>query len=139
MSDEPDVPDHDFLFFGRPVLFVADLLHPVNGLAVETFLNSDVRHGRGWRGPVPMFLPRRKPDHVTWPNLLNRPTPALDPATARCHNQGLTQRVGVPCCPSARLEGDTGPGHACRIGCLEQRVNADRAGKILGWTFTGRL
>src|SRR5438128_1951318 len=61
------------------VLFVADLLHPVNGLAVETFLNSDVRHGRGWRGPVPMFLPRRKPDHVTWPNLLNRPTPALDP------------------------------------------------------------
>src|SRR6266566_9842624 len=32
------------------VLFVADLFHPVGGLAVELFLNGDVRHGRGCRG-----------------------------------------------------------------------------------------
>src|SRR5207302_10627174 len=38
------------------VLLVADLLHPVDGLAVELFHNGDVRHGRGRRGAVPMFL-----------------------------------------------------------------------------------
>src|SRR6266581_5356170 len=47
------------------VLFVADLFHPVGGLAVEAFLNGDVRHGRGCRGAMPMFLTRREPDHVT--------------------------------------------------------------------------
>src|SRR2546421_9179402 len=36
------------------VLFVTDLLHPIDGLAVELFLNSNVRHGCGWRGTVPM-------------------------------------------------------------------------------------
>jgi hypothetical protein len=47
--------------------------------------------------------------------------------------------VGVPRCPSAWLERDTGPGHACRIGRLEQGVNADRTGKILGRSFARRL
>src|SRR5712691_6865159 len=47
--------------------------------------------------------------------------------------------VAVPCCPSARLERDTGADHTCRIGCLEQRVNAYTAGKVLGRSFAGRL
>src|SRR2546430_17244856 len=39
------------------VLFVADLLHPVNRLAVETLLNGDVCHGGGgWRAS-PAFFP----------------------------------------------------------------------------------
>jgi hypothetical protein len=46
-------------------LFVADLFHPVNRFAVELFLNGDVRHGRGWRGAVPMLLARREPDYVS--------------------------------------------------------------------------
>src|SRR6266566_3705926 len=121
------------------VLFVADLFHPVGGLAVETFLNGDVRHGRGCRGAVPMFLPRREPDHVTRPHFLDRPPPALDPAAACRHDQGLAQRVAVPCGASAGLERDTGPDHPCWIGCLEQGVNAYRAGKILGRSFAGRL
>src|SRR2546430_17462027 len=86
-----------------PILFVADLFHPVDGLAVELFLNGDVRHGRGCRGAVPMFLTRREPDHVPWPNFLDWTTPALYPAAARRHEQGLAQRVAVPCCPSAWL------------------------------------
>src|SRR2546427_2583470 len=96
-------------FFGPSsglVLFVADLLHPVNGPTVKTFLNGDVRHGRGWRGPVPMFLPRREPDHITRMNVLDRATPALDPPEALRHDQGLAQRVAVPGGASARLEGD---------------------------------
>ena len=39
-----------------PVLFVTNLFHPVNGLAVELFLNGDVRHGCGRRGAVPVLL-----------------------------------------------------------------------------------
>src|SRR5712692_155008 len=121
------------------VLFVADLFHPVDGLAVETFLNGDVRHGRGGRGAVPMLLTRREPDHVPRPNFLDRTAPALYPAEALRQDQGLAQRVAVPCGPSAGLERDTGADRACRIRCLEQGVNAYRAGKILGRTFAGRL
>jgi DNA-binding transcriptional LysR family regulator len=44
-----------------PVLFVADLFHPLDILAVHRFLNGDMRHrGRG-RRPVPVLLPGRKP------------------------------------------------------------------------------
>ena len=32
-----------------PVLSVANLFHPVDGLAVEPFLNGNMRHGRGRR------------------------------------------------------------------------------------------
>src|SRR5581483_2832558 len=102
-------------------------------------LNGDVRHSCGGCGTVPVFLAWREPDHVTRSNVLDRTTPALDPAIAGCHDQRLAQRVGVPCGPSARLECDTGPDRACRIGCLEQGVNAYTAGKVLGRSFAGRL
>ncbi len=38
------------LFLPQPlslVLFVADLFHPVDGLAIKMFQDGDVRHGRG--------------------------------------------------------------------------------------------
>jgi len=41
------------------VLLVPDLLQPVGGLAVEIFLNGDVRHGCGCRGAMPVFLSRQ--------------------------------------------------------------------------------
>jgi hypothetical protein len=140
--DKPDVTHDGFLLFGPSsglVLFVANLFHPVNGLAVEIFLNGDVRHGRSCRGPMPMFLTRWEPDYVSWPNVLDRTTPALDPAEALRHDQGLAQRVVVPCCPSAGLERDTGTDRAGRIGCLEQGVYAYHTGKVLGRSFAGRL
>jgi hypothetical protein len=33
-----------------PILLVAHLLHPVDDVPVELFLNGDMRHGRGCRG-----------------------------------------------------------------------------------------
>src|ERR1039457_1175194 len=78
------------------VLFVADLLHPVNRFAVELFLNGDVRHGRGCCGAVPMLLARREPDHVARPDFLNRAAPALRQATPSRYDQRLTKRVAMP-------------------------------------------
>ena len=52
------------------VLRVADVLHPIDGPAVEPFLDSGVRHRRSRRGAVPMLLTRRDPDHVARSDLL---------------------------------------------------------------------
>src|SRR6266566_3865233 len=101
------------------VLFVANFVHPVDNLAVELFLNGNVRHRRGRRGAVPMLLPRRNPDHVTRPNFLDRTSPALDPAAAGRDDESLTERVRVPCGPRARLESYAGALNACRIGRLK--------------------
>src|SRR5437667_11574607 len=79
------------------VLLVGDLLHPVDGLAVEPLLNGDVCHGRGRGGAMPMLLARREPDHVTGANLLDRASPPLRQTGSSRHDQGLPQRGGVPC------------------------------------------
>src|SRR5271157_5581495 len=121
------------------VLVFADLFHPVHGLTVELFLNGDVRHGCGCRGPMPMLLTWREPDHVTRPDFFDRTAPVLRPAATGCHDEGLAQRMRVPCCPSARLEGDTGTDRACGIVCWEQRINAHRSGKPVGRSLDGRL
>src|SRR6266487_2781058 len=89
----------DVPFFGPSpglILLVANLLHPVDGLAVEPLLNGNVRHGGGCRGAVPVLLARREPDHVARPDFLDRAAPALRQAAAGGHDQGLAQRVGVP-------------------------------------------
>src|SRR2546430_12599133 len=103
------------------LLLVADLFHPVHDLAIEVFLNGEVRHGGGWRGAVPMLLTGRDPDHVTGPDLLDRPSPALRAAAAGGHDQGLAQRGGVPCPPGARAERHTCAGPPGPIGGLDQK------------------
>ncbi len=47
--------------------------------------------------------------------------------------------MGMPCCPSAGLERDTRAARPSRIGRLEQRVDAYRAGEILVRPLAGRL
>src|SRR5262249_13047361 len=109
---------------GGQVMLVADFFHPIDRLAIEPFLNGYVRHGCVWCSPMPMFLPRLEPDHITRPNVLDWTTPTLYAPTASRYNQGLAQRMGVPCSPSTRLERDTGAYCACRIRRLEQRIDA---------------
>src|SRR5487761_717213 len=113
------------------VLFVADLFHPVDNLTVELFLNGDVRHGRGRRGPMPVLLTWRNPDHITRPDFLNRASPSLGPAATGRHDQGLAQRVGVPCRASARLESDGGALNKRRIGRLKKRIDTYGASEPL--------
>jgi hypothetical protein len=61
------------------------------------------------------------------------------PVLTEIDNQRLTQRMDMPCGPSAGLERDTGTGCARRSVCLKQRVNAHRAGKPVGRSFIRRL
>ena len=87
--------------------------------------------------PCQCFSPGRKPDDITRPDFLDRPAFALGPAAAGGDDEGLTERVRVPCGARARLEGDARANNARRIGRLEQRVDADRAGEIIRRAFAG--
>src|ERR1022692_5301941 len=132
-----------FLFLSGPlsghVLLVADLFHPVGRLAVNLLHDSDMGHGRGWRGAMPMLLTGREPDHIARPDFLDRAAPTLRPAATGRHDEGLAERVGMPGCPGAGLEGDAGAENTRRRGRVEQRVNAHRTGEILCRSFAGRL
>ena len=64
------------------ILFVADVLHPIDNLAVQSFLNGDVSHSRGRCSPVPMLLPRREPNHISGTNFLDLTTFPLNPPAA---------------------------------------------------------
>ena len=112
-------------------MFVADLFHPVGGLAVKLLLNGDMGHRCRCRGAMPVLLTWRNPDHIPRTDFFDRPAPTLYPAAACRHDQILAQRVGVPCCPGAGLERDTGAENTRRSGRVEERVNAYRAGEII--------
>ena len=101
------------------VLLVADLFGP-GRICIGRFHYRRVsfRHCllsillRGCRGSMPVFLTRRDPDNITLPDFLDLAAPLLNPAGASRHDQYLPDRVGVPCCPSARLNRDEGTGRA---------------------------
>src|SRR5258707_202762 len=57
---------------------------------------------------MPVFLTRRNPHHISWPDFLDGITPALHPARASRHDQGLTERTRMPCRPGTGLGGDVG-------------------------------
>jgi len=115
-------------------LLVADLLHPIDGFAVELLLNGDVRHGLGESRAMPVLLTGRKPDHIAGIYFLDRPVLALYPTAP-----GLPQRMRVPRGARARRERNARTDGACRIVRLKERVNADNAGKPLGRSFGRRL
>src|SRR5436309_645424 len=103
----------------RLVLFIADLLHPIDDLAVEVFLDCDMGHSDDRHRAIPMLLARRAPDDIARSNHFDRTTPALHEPAAGRDDQGLTQRMGVPCGPGAWLKRDAGAPRARRIGRLE--------------------
>src|SRR6185312_16682415 len=78
------------------VLSVADLLHPIDTLAIERLLDRDVRQRRGWCCAMPVLEARREPHDVAWPHLFDRPAIALHPAETRYDDQGLAERMRVP-------------------------------------------
>src|SRR6476659_7682389 len=89
------------------ILFVADFFHPVHRLAVQRFLNGDMRH-RGRRGrAMPMLLTGRKPDHIARANFLDRSAPTLRPPKTGRDDQRLTEWMRMPGSARTGLERDT--------------------------------
>src|SRR5438876_4099406 len=128
------------LLIAKPlVLLVGDLLHPVDNLAVELLLDGDMRHRRGRRCAMPMLFARRARDHVARPYHSDRTAPALYQPAARRHDKRLTQGMRVPVAASAWLERHVGATRTCRAGRLEELVDADSAGEILGRSSRGGL
>ena len=88
------------------VLLVANLFHPVYDLALPLLLNGDVGHGRGQRRSMPVLLTWRKRHDIPRPDVLDGAAPTLHSSDACCDDQGLPERVGVPCRARARREVD---------------------------------
>ena len=83
-------------------------------------------------GAVPVLLAGREPDHVAGPDLLDRAAPALRPA-----EPAVTISVWPSgcVCQAVRAPGSKvtlAPRDARRVGRLEQRIDADRAGEPFG-------
>ncbi len=114
-----------------PVLFIADLLHPIDGLAAELFGNGNVRHRSVRRGPVPVLLTGRNPDNISLPDFVHGIAPALHPAVSLCYDQNLPQRMRVPRSPGAGLKDNPCAGHPCRRVCLEGRVDLHRTAEVI--------
>jgi hypothetical protein len=94
------------LFAPCAVLLVADLFHPPNVLPVNLLLNGDMRHTIGGGRTMPMFHARRYPYDITRLDLLLFTTLLLHPACAGSHDQGLTERMGMPGRAGAGLKRD---------------------------------
>src|SRR6266446_1802227 len=86
-----------------------------------------------------MLFAGRAPDHIARPNFLFRASLALHPPTSGGDDQGLPERMGVPCGSSTWLKRNTPPTRARRVGRLEQRIDAHRAGEIFFRSFARRL
>jgi hypothetical protein len=86
------------------VLFVSDLFHPIDDLAVELVLNRNMHHGSSRRSPVPVLLAGREPDHIARADLFDRSAFTLGPAAARRDDKRLPERVRMPSRARAGLE-----------------------------------
>src|SRR4051794_24236882 len=121
------------------ILFVANLLQPVDVLAINGLLDGDVGHGGGGRCAVPALDGWRKPDHVAGPDLLLRVAPLLHPAEAQRDDEGLSDRVCVPSRACAGLEGDVPTRHPRRSGGWEHRIDPNRSCEVLRRPLGRRL
>src|SRR3974390_190400 len=98
------------------------MLHPVDDLAVELFLNGNVRHRCGRRGSVPVLLAWREPDHVAGTDFFDGPPLALPPAAPCRDDECLAEGMRVPSGPRTGLEGHAGALDQRGIRGLKERV-----------------
>jgi len=130
---------HFLAEYSRLVFFVGDLFHPIDNLAVQSFLNGDMSHGRGGGSTMPMLLAGREPHDIAGPYLLDGSACALGPAAASRDDENLTEWMTMPSCPRAGLETDAGTLNQCGLACLKKRVDSYRTREPLGGPLGGGL
>jgi hypothetical protein len=123
----------------RLILLVGDVLHPLNGLAGQRFLDRDVSHRSRRRRPMPMLLTWREPDNVPRTNLFNRTTPALRQPEPSRDNQSLAKRMRMPRRSSSRFERNARADSARRLRCLKQGIDPNSSSEPIRRTFIGWL
>ena len=88
---------------------------------------------------MPVLFAGREPDHVTGPDLLDRPAFALSPAAASHDDESLAERMRMPCSSRSRFEGYAGALDERGIRRLKQRINSYHAREPLRRSLRGSL
>jgi hypothetical protein len=70
--------------------------HPFYSLAVGFLLQSEVHHGVGGGGAVPVFFAGGDPDDIAGVDFVLGLAPALHPAQAGGDEEGLAQGMRMP-------------------------------------------
>jgi hypothetical protein len=83
MSHSSKFHDCDPTAYESAILFICDVLHPLDRLSVEGLLNGDVGHGCRGRPAVPVLFSGREPDHIAWADFLDGAALSLRPPDAR--------------------------------------------------------
>jgi hypothetical protein len=120
------------------VLFVGHLFHPIDHLAIEVFLNSDMCHRGGGRSPMPVLLAGRNPDHIARANFLH----ACPNSVSGCNRplRSASGRADAYARQFARLARKSRSRlEQRRIGRLKKRINPHSASEPLWRTLRGRL
>src|SRR3954451_25179790 len=120
---------------GSEVFLVGDVLHPGHGRTVQSLLDSDVGHGAGRRGAVPVLPVGRTPELVAGVELELRAAFDLGPANAFGDDQRLAERVLVPSGTCTRLKMDDGAPDPRWFGALELARDGDLAREIFRGTL----
>jgi hypothetical protein len=115
------------------------MLHPLNDLSVELFLDSDVRHAGSLCGSVPALFTGRKPDNIAGTDFLDWAAFALHPATARSNDEGLSKRMCMPCGPSTGFERYASALNKRGIRRLEEPIDAYVPSEPFGRALCGWL
>src|SRR4051794_20974156 len=88
------------------ILLVGYRFHPLDVLAVQRFLDGDMRHRRGGGGAMPMLVLPRAPDHVPGADFDLLFAFTLSPAAPGSHDQGLPEWMRMPVGACTRFECD---------------------------------
>jgi hypothetical protein len=86
-----------------------------------------------------VLFARLEEHDIAGPDFFDRTAFALHPSKAGCHDQRLSQRVGVPRRPGSRLEGHRACSGATGVIRGEEGIDADCPGKPFSGAFGGRL
>lgn len=113
------------------VLICAHVFQPIDRCSVELFLDRDVGHCRGRRRSVPVLLTGPKPHDIPRPDVLDGAAPTLRSSGPGCDDQGLPERVGVPCRARAWFKRDARASSPRRLRRIEQRIDANCSCKPL--------
>jgi hypothetical protein len=87
---------------------------------------------------MPMLFVGADAHHITGFDLLDGAAPALMESASERDDERLSEGMGVPIAASAGLERHVRPTNPPGSARLEQRIEADRPGEMLGWGLLRR-